>query len=346
MNDESSGDALWSYDASAGEWSRVHVADLPSSGCICALGDQLFIIDEYNYGTAEDSSAQESSASPALAAQASESGGKQERGFFRIIDVEKGKLAPVKGDIPGLVAGDGQNEENYNLLLSRAVASNEKLYCYAHSNRQKIPGTLIRATYDADTQSMVVEDLSDALKAAIGDDLDSYVDQQTAETLVDHFTIAGLPDGLAIIGSDKTGADTHVIKDSGTTAETYARTSCYHHATNPLATYSDGYLYVTANNATEPDVMYFRSTYYGNAEQKADPSADSGDRQKATDDDAKAASASAKPDDGAAKTTTTSAKSAAPNTGDSLPVAAAGLVAAIVLVCFAAAWAARRRHRS
>jgi hypothetical protein len=95
----------------------------------------------------------------------------------------------VRGDIPNLDRG-GQSESSYNTALAKAVASDNKLYYYLHSNRQKIPGTLVRATYNADTQSMDIEDISDAFKAAIGDDLGSYIDVQTAETLIGHFALS------------------------------------------------------------------------------------------------------------------------------------------------------------
>ena len=212
--------------------------------------------------------------------------------------MDKRTITPVKGDIPGLPP-DGAVEPAYNTALSRAVASDDKLYYYLHSNRQLIPGKLVRATYNADTQSMSVEDLTDAFNAAIGDKLDSYVDTASAETLVDHFTIAGLSDGLAIIGSDEIGADTHIIKDSGTTAETYVHTSCYHHATNPLAASWDGYLYVTANNATEPSVMYFRSPDYNHTKQQPSPSPGANTKPKAS-------------------------TTATPKTGDSLPAPTLG----------------------
>ena len=82
-----------------------------------------------------------------------------------------------------------------------------------------------------------------------------------------HVAVAGLPNGVAIVGADidDSGAyvivqDTHVIYDGTSEAVPFGRTSSYHRAFDPLATYYDGSLYVMGNNATEPDVMYFRST--------------------------------------------------------------------------------------
>ena len=353
--DDDTENALWQYDTSTSEWSRVGVKDLTSRECICALGDKLFLICNYDYQASEGGNS---------------GGGKDasERAFFKLIDVDKGTVTPVKGDIPFL-SDEGMDEPLFNTTLSRAVASDDKLYYYVHSSKQKIPGTLVRATYDANTQSMSVEDLSDAFKTAIGDNLDSYVDTQTSETLIDHFTIAGLSDGLAIIGSDKLGADTSIIEDSGTTAQTYERTSCYHHAANPLAAYEDGYLYVTANNATEPSVMYLRSTKCDDPEQK-DPDSglsptrqgpevqpgfgpagqDSKDQSKAdsvpnsgSEDQSKAIANSGSSSQGQSKA---SSAAAVPKTGDSLPTTTLGVLSALALAGLVAALVALRRRMS
>ena len=325
--------ALWAYDTSTGAWSSVHVDDLDAHGSICAFGDNLFLLENYDYQTGGKSNASGGSSAYALEAQASaddgsanEASGEQERSFFKIIDVDKGTITPVKGDIPGLPP-DAADEPSYNPMLGRAVVSDNKMYYYLHSNRQKVPGKLVRATYNADTQSMTIEDLTDAFNAAIGDNLSSYVDQVTAETVVDHFAIAGLSDGVAIIGSDEIGADTHIIKDSGTTAETYERTSCYHHAANPLAVSNDGYLYVTANNATEPSVMYFRSTDYNHADQQTKPT-------PAPDNQSQAGNGATSSKAGNAATS--------PKTGDSLPAAVLGGIIVLSLIGLAVANGLRR----
>ena len=321
---------LWQYDTTTAKWNSIHIDGLSIRGSICAFGNNLFLLDSYDYQAGGTSNTSGGSSAYALEAQADAGDGsasgtgeaeadsannEQERSFFKLIDLEKGTLIPVKGDIPNLPP-DGRVEAAYNTMLSRAVASDNKLYFYLHSNRQKLPGKFIRATYHPETQSMSVEDLTDTFKAAIGSDLSSYVDGMTAETLVDHFAIAGLSDGVAIIGSDEIGADTHIIKDTGTTAETYGRTSSYHHAANPLAVSDDGYLYVTANNSTEPSVMYFRSTDYNHAEQRPVPSPDSG--------------------------TKASSAAGSPKTGDSLPAAALGVVLAFALAGLATALTVRR----
>ena len=82
-----------------------------------------------------------------------------------------------------------------------------------------------------------------------------------------HAALAGLPDGVAIIGNgmneDGTydvGQDTYILRNDATQAVKYERTSSYHRAFDPMATYYNGCLYVAGYNATEPDAMYFRST--------------------------------------------------------------------------------------
>lgn len=170
---------------------------------------------------------------------------------------------------------------------------------------------------------MSIENLTNALKAAVGDNLTSYVDKQTGEGIFDYFALAGLSDGLAIVWSDEIGADTHIIKDSGTTAETYGRTSCYHHATNPLAVYCDGYLYATGNNSTEPSVMYFRSTDYDSAVPEAEPS----------QNDSSKSNASAKVQ-----------RSTTPKTGDSISAVAVDFVVMLVLASLGVAVVALRKR--
>ena len=68
-----------------------------------------------------------------------------------------------------------------------------------------------------------------------------------------------LEDGVAIIGSNTPGEDVHILYDTAEKAQLYERATCYHKAFNPIAAYGDGKLYVIGYNATEPDVMFFRS---------------------------------------------------------------------------------------
>ena len=75
----------------------------------------------------------------------------------------------------------------------------------------------------------------------------------------EHFAIAGLDDGVAIIGSSVSGEDVHILYDTEDKASLYDRAASYHKTFDPIATFSGGTLYVIGYNPTEPDVMYFRS---------------------------------------------------------------------------------------
>jgi hypothetical protein len=168
--------------------------------------------------------------------------------------------------------------------------------------------------------------------------MDSYVHRTADAIISDHFALAGLPDGLAIIGSSELGTDTHILRDTATAPEAYERTSSYHHAFNPLATCADGYLYATANSEVEPNVMYFRSTNYSHVDDDPEPQPST----PVTPDTpatpatptpgsgANAGTASATKASAAPTTSSTTKASSTPSTGDSLPV----------LACAAAALAA------
>ncbi|MBQ8053120.1 MAG: hypothetical protein IJ198_04865, partial [Lachnospiraceae bacterium] len=119
---------------------------------------------------------------------------------------------------------------------------------------------LLRVSYDAVNDKFVSEDLSDALETALGPDLRTEYDKQNAgDEPAEHFAIAGLKDGLAIIGSGTLGEDVHIIYNDSNEAVLYEKTSSYHKAFDPLAVYYNGELYVIGYNTIEPEVMYFRS---------------------------------------------------------------------------------------
>ena len=94
----------------------------------------------------------------------------------------------------------------------------------------------------------------------MGDDLRTdYEYKMGGDVPGEHFAIAGLDTGVAIIGSSVNGEDVHIIYDTGEKAVLYDRATCYHKAFDPIAAFSGGRLYVIGYNGTEPDVMYFRS---------------------------------------------------------------------------------------
>lgn len=65
--------------------------------------------------------------------------------------------------------------------------------------------------------------------------------------------IAGLGNGLAVIGSGTPGEDIHMIFDEGNEVVLYEKASSYHKAFDPIATGYDGRLYVIGYNTIEPD---------------------------------------------------------------------------------------------
>ena len=114
----------------------------------------------------------------------------------------------------------------------------------------------------------MTEDLTELLEEAMGPALRTEYDKQNAgDVPAEHFAIAGLENGLAVIGSGTLGEDIHMIFDEGNEVVLYEKASSYHKAFDPIATVYDGRLYVIGYNTIEPDVMYFRSEPVENMEQ-------------------------------------------------------------------------------
>ena len=187
------------------------------------------------------------------------------------MDLEDGKLIRVGGDY----RGDNADAE------MKVVSSNDKLYIYYRiedvsyaiepGHETEIPqkpkygevvsdGVFLRVSYNPEKNTMEVEDITSVLDESLGGELRTeYEYKKGVDSPADHFTIAGLEDGVAIIGSNTPGEDVHILYDTAEKAQLYERAACYHKAFNPIAAYGDGKLYVIGYNATEPDVMYFRS---------------------------------------------------------------------------------------
>ncbi len=270
-NGEDMGRGLWRLDPATLAWTTVVPNNLEGADALVTTSNDLLLL-----GT------------PVMTPQDEASGGKT---YFKHIDVNTGAITPVKGDLPAFTySTDG--EPQFSTLAAFSVSSGDKLYVYVPGNDVRKPGSLARATYDVQAQTMSGEDLTPALMASIGDNITKFVDDPTSERLSDHFALAALSDGIAIVGSDKAGNDTHIIKNTSTTAEDYGRTSSYHHPTGVTAAGYDGYLYAAANNATEPDMMYFRATDYNHGQNGSGMSQDgttSGDNGTATDGSSDAA---------------------------------------------------------
>ena len=98
-------------------------------------------------------------------------------------------------------------------------------------------GRLFRVAYDGVENKITYEELTNILNETLGDDLRTdYEYKMGGDVPGEHFAIAGLDTGVAIIGSSVNGE-----------------------AFDPIAAFSGGRLYVIGYNGTEPDIMYFRS---------------------------------------------------------------------------------------
>ena len=121
-------------------------------------------------------------------------------------------------------------------------------------------GRLFRVAYDGAENKITYEELTNILNESLGDDLRTdYEYKMGGDVPGEHFAIAGLDTGVAIIGSSVNGEDVHIIYDTDEKAVLYDRATCYHKAFDPIAAFSGGRLYVIGYNGTEPDIMYFRS---------------------------------------------------------------------------------------
>ena len=183
---------------------------------------------------------------------------------FATFDPETGAFEALEGALP----------EGLDGLTAKAASSGACAYYYAAgmadddsddgepdaatlAAQRRSRTKLLRYTYDAGKGALSMEDITEAfwsVKPAFGESVGS--DQGS------HFALAGVTDGLAIVGSETAGADTYLIRNGTTQAVAYGRTSCYHTAFNPVAAFGEGQLFAMGCNATEPDAMYFRSTSY------------------------------------------------------------------------------------
>ena len=249
---------LWRYEPYGDFWEALEIPVPMGSDGICALGEDLFLVG----GTVYDLKLE--------GAPANEEG-VYESGFYKV-DLAKGALIRVGGDIL----------ENLTTVDLKLTAGKDKMYIFAPiddhpegpeegSEQEEAPpandenktvsgGALLRVSYDASQNQVTAEDLTDALNEVLGDDLRTeYEYKAGGNPPGEHFAIAGLDDGVAIIGSSVFGEDVHIIYDTDDQPALYERATSYHRAFDPSAAFSDGTLYVIGYNPVEPDVMYFRS---------------------------------------------------------------------------------------
>lgn len=177
---------------------------------------------------------------------------------FALYDPNAGTFTKLDGSLP----------KGIDMLHAKISSCGNMLYIYAPRNtddpRPEIDGygALLRCTYDSAAKSIRTENLTAGLKKALGGTLISAYDTASyGDKTHRHFTIAAVPDGVAIIGSATAGEDTHIIYNGSTEPVAFERTSSYHGAFFPLAAYDNGTLYATGYNSAEQGSVYFRSTH-------------------------------------------------------------------------------------
>ena len=177
---------------------------------------------------------------------------------FALYDPNAGTFTKLDGSLP----------KGIDMLHAKISSCGNMLYIYAPQNtddpRPEIDGygALLRCTYDSAAKSIRTENLTAGLKKALGGTLISAYDTASyGDKTHRHFTIAAVPDGVAIIGSATAGEDTHIIYNGSTEPVAFERTSSYHGAFFPLAAYDNGTLYAMGCNSAEQGSVYFRSTH-------------------------------------------------------------------------------------
>ena len=261
--EDASKTCLWRYEPYGDFWEQLQITMPVGAGGICTLGENLFVIGGYVIEPEPEGEA-----------------GDQEDSFMPGIykaDVARGALVKLGGNLPAncltigmkLTAGedriyiyakyeDDYSEEEPSAEEQPAAAESEKL---PQGNGKTVSeGMLLRGSYDAAQNMFTFEDVTPALDESLGAGLRTEFEYKMgADDPAEHFAIAGLEDGVAIIGSQTAGEDVHILYDTDEQASLYDRATCYHKAFDPIAVFSDGTLYVMGINTTEPEVMYFRS---------------------------------------------------------------------------------------
>ena len=254
---------LWRYEPYGDFWEQLQITMPVGAGGICTLGENLFVIGGYVIEPEPEGEA-----------------GDQEDSFMPGIykaDVARGALVKLGGNLPAncstigmkLAAGkdkiyiyakyeDDYSEEGQSTEDPSAASESENL---SQGNSKTVSeGMLLRGSYNAAQNMFTFEDVTPALDESLGAGLRTEFEYKMgADDPAEHFAIAGLEDGVAIIGSQTAGEDVHILYDTEEQVSLYDRATCYHKAFDPIAVFSDGTLYVMGINTTEPEVMYFRS---------------------------------------------------------------------------------------
>ena len=230
---------MWRYEPYGDFWEQLEIPLPDNAEGICALGDELFVVG----GSVYDMQ---------LEGAPADSDGAYNAGFYKA-DLARGALVRVGGKLP----------EDAAMVNTKVAAGKDRMYIYAeidesyYDDTGETPasgaeysktvsgGVLYRVAYDDAENKISFEDLTGTLNETLGDDLRTeYEYKMRADTPGEHFAIAGLDTGVAIIGSSVNGEDV---------------ATCYHKAFDPIAVSDGRRLYVIGYNGTEPDVMYFRS---------------------------------------------------------------------------------------
>lgn len=245
---------LWRYEPYGDFWEELEIPLPDNAEGICALGDELFVVG----GSVYDMQ---------LEGAPADSDGVYNFGFYKA-DLARGALVRVGGKLP----------EDAAMVNTKVAAGKDRMYIYAeidesyYDDTGETPasgaeyiktvsgGVLYRVAYDGAENKISFEDLTGTLNETLGDDLRTeYEYKMRSDVPGEHFAIAGLDTGVAIIGSAVNGEDVHIIYDTDEKAVLYDRATCYHKAFDPIAVSDGKRLYVIGCNGTEPDVMYFRS---------------------------------------------------------------------------------------
>ncbi len=251
--------SLWIYDPGADSWERAEIEGLVPDAQMFVLDQGLFLVTNGTYsdsdgedGESDASSAEaveaESSAAEAAEPEAADSEASAEEALpkenscFWQIDPEAGKVVPVSGTFPLMES----------LYLCKIAAGGNAMYIFGdtYDEEGESVNLLARFTYDAAANCFTEENLS-AVLTSMGT-FDKH-----------NLAMAGLKNGAALICTSDSGQDTFILDNGRSEAEALEAVSSYRTAFSPIAAADGDRLYAAALNATEPDVVYMRSTVIG-----------------------------------------------------------------------------------
>ncbi len=279
--------SLWAYDPAADSWDEAMSGQLCRDAQLFALEDGLFLVTDAPMDEAgEDETEEDGTESHEAADSETESleaadsetesleavdsetesheavdsetesfgaEGSETEGFlvdnkithFYRADLDAGVLIPVSGSLPLMDS----------IYTCHIASCHDVMYLLGtvgtEDGEKKL---LLRMAWNAEKESFEQEDLSDALP-------------KTGKTFLSNMTMKGYGEGIALVFTSEAGPDTFILKDGTAEFEALDQVSCYRTMFEPTSAYADGWLYVLALNATEPEVAYLRSTRIVNEEE-------------------------------------------------------------------------------